>query len=121
MSDHGGVFFFQAEDGIRDAQESRGLGDVYKRQRLGRVRARLRGRARKTSTASLSAAPLERYQPPSACLLYTSDAADDLPCVDLGGSRNITKKKQTASIDSDVMQQPRSVVHVVHRTSLPVP
>ena len=23
---------FQAEDGIRDAQESRGLGDVYKRQ-----------------------------------------------------------------------------------------
>eukprot|EP00658_Telonema_sp_P-2_P046178 TRINITY_DN34291_c0_g1_i1.p2 TRINITY_DN34291_c0_g1~~TRINITY_DN34291_c0_g1_i1.p2 ORF type:complete len:118 (-),score=32.84 TRINITY_DN34291_c0_g1_i1:27-380(-) len=28
------VFFFQAEDGIRDAQESRGLGDVYKRQLL---------------------------------------------------------------------------------------
>eukprot|EP00658_Telonema_sp_P-2_P016107 TRINITY_DN16241_c0_g1_i1.p1 TRINITY_DN16241_c0_g1~~TRINITY_DN16241_c0_g1_i1.p1 ORF type:complete len:130 (-),score=50.09 TRINITY_DN16241_c0_g1_i1:96-485(-) len=27
-------FFFQAEDGIRDAQESRGLGDVYKRQVL---------------------------------------------------------------------------------------
>ena len=26
------VFFLQAEDGIRDAQESRGLGDVYKRQ-----------------------------------------------------------------------------------------
>ena len=29
------AFFFQAEDGIRDAQESRGLGDVYKRQNLG--------------------------------------------------------------------------------------
>ena len=29
-------FFFQAEDGIRDAQESRGLGDVYKRQVDGR-------------------------------------------------------------------------------------
>ena len=28
------VFFFQAEDGIRDAQESRGLGDVYKRQHV---------------------------------------------------------------------------------------
>ena len=27
-------FFFQAEDGIRDAQESRGLGDVYKGQSL---------------------------------------------------------------------------------------
>ena len=32
------VFFFQAEDGIRDLVRSRGLGDVYKRQvhRLGR-------------------------------------------------------------------------------------
>ena len=28
-----------------------------------------------------------------ACLLYTSDAADDLLCVDLGG-RRIIKKKQ---------------------------
>ncbi|VDG23432.1 hypothetical protein MUDAN_IGPPGNFN_03624 [Lactiplantibacillus mudanjiangensis] len=26
-------FFFQAEDGIRDSSTSRGLGDVYKRQR----------------------------------------------------------------------------------------
>eukprot|EP00658_Telonema_sp_P-2_P031962 TRINITY_DN23796_c0_g1_i4.p2 TRINITY_DN23796_c0_g1~~TRINITY_DN23796_c0_g1_i4.p2 ORF type:complete len:125 (+),score=46.31 TRINITY_DN23796_c0_g1_i4:46-420(+) len=32
-------FFFQAEDGIRDAQESRGLGDVYKRQVENLVRA----------------------------------------------------------------------------------
>ena len=28
------VFFFQAEDGIRDCLLSRGLGDVYKRQTL---------------------------------------------------------------------------------------
>ena len=28
------VFFFQAEDGIRDLVRSRGLGDVYKRQHL---------------------------------------------------------------------------------------
>jgi hypothetical protein len=27
------------------------------------------------------------------CLLYTSDAADDLLCVDLGGRRIIKKKK----------------------------
>jgi len=27
------VFFVQAEDGIRDGQESRGLGYVYKRQK----------------------------------------------------------------------------------------
>ena len=30
-----------------------------------------------------------------ACLLYTSDAADDLRCVDLGGRRFIKKTKQT--------------------------
>ena len=29
------IFFFQAEDGIRDCLLSRGLGDVYKRQLLG--------------------------------------------------------------------------------------
>ncbi len=28
-----GVFFFQAEDGIRDLVRSRGLGGVYKSQR----------------------------------------------------------------------------------------
>ena len=28
------IFFFQAEDGIRDLVRSRGLGDVYKRQEL---------------------------------------------------------------------------------------
>ena len=34
----GWVFFFvQAEDGIRDLVRSRGLGDVYKRQRQLRV------------------------------------------------------------------------------------
>ena len=38
MSDHFLVlvFFFQAEDGIRDLVRSRGLGDVYKRQAMDR-------------------------------------------------------------------------------------
>ena len=31
------------------------------------------------------------------CLLYTSDAADDLLCVDLGGRRIIKKKKHQPS------------------------
>eukprot|EP01016_Furgasonia_blochmanni_P018579 TRINITY_DN2104_c0_g1_i1.p2 TRINITY_DN2104_c0_g1~~TRINITY_DN2104_c0_g1_i1.p2 ORF type:complete len:126 (+),score=55.28 TRINITY_DN2104_c0_g1_i1:49-378(+) len=30
-------FFFQAEDGIRDHAQSRGLGDVYKRQVLKQI------------------------------------------------------------------------------------
>ena len=34
-------FFFQAEDGIRDLVRSRGLGDVYKRQLVGREGAEL--------------------------------------------------------------------------------
>mgnify|MGYP002685400026 CR=1 FL=1 len=34
------------------------------------------------------------FAEPRSCLLYTSDAADDLPCVDLGG-RRIIKKKTT--------------------------
>ena len=86
------VFFFQAEDGIRDLVRSRGLGDVYKRQMqvddfapnlsfffsngmdpeysvLGRVARRI-----------------------WACLLYTSDAADERSSVDLGGRRIIKKK-----------------------------
>ena len=36
------VFFFQAEDGIRDLVRSRGLGDVYKRQMTSRVSCSIR-------------------------------------------------------------------------------
>ena len=32
------LFFFQAEDGIRDLVRSRGLGDVYKRQAVNSVK-----------------------------------------------------------------------------------
>ena len=42
------------------------------------------------------------------CLLYTSDAADDLICVDLGGLRTIKKKnKQTNILLSDIYTQIR--------------
>src|SRR5665254_29292 len=68
-------FFFQAEDGIRDAQESRGLGDVYKRQSEHRTPPEA-GRG-------------WRSRGGGGCLLYTSDAADDLTRVDLGGRRII--------------------------------
>ena len=51
--DIGTFFFFQAEDGIRDAQESRGLGDVYKRQieRIARVAFDLARTRRKKVTS----------------------------------------------------------------------
>ena len=35
------LFFFQAEDGIRDLVRSRGLGDVYRRQSPNTVDARI--------------------------------------------------------------------------------
>src|SRR5680860_1874363 len=38
--------------------------------------------------------------PSQNCLLYTSDAADDLLCVDLGGRRIIKKKKKNKQIIS---------------------
>ena len=38
------------------------------------------------------------------CLLYTSDAADDLLCVDLGGRRIIKKKKKILPTLSTAIQ-----------------
>ena len=85
-------FFFQAEDGIRDAQDSRGLGDVYKRQ----VQTAIYPPVSVVCLWHRRQAAAGGYPPHirlhKLCLLYTSDAADDLPCVDLGG-RRITKKK----------------------------
>ena len=88
------VFFFQAEDGIRDLVRSRGLGDVYKRQPIrhaehsaSRSAARLSG-IRELRVMIRSAAAF------GTCLLYTSDAADERSSVDLGG-RRIIKKKNT--------------------------
>src|SRR5674536_194330 len=52
-------FFFQAEDGIRDAQESRGLGDVYKRQ-VDSLPARARADPRERRRAVARARPRRR-------------------------------------------------------------
>ena len=40
------------------------------------------------------------------CLLYTSDAADDLRCVDLGGRRIIKKKKHLISFKHNTIRLP---------------
>ena len=87
------VFFFQAEDGIRVLVRSRGLGDVYKRQ-VGcwpLVRSSSAGWWYFPWRFPVRVARSRSSFPP--CLLYTSDAADDLLCVDLGGRRIIKKKK----------------------------
>src|SRR5450756_2385280 len=43
-------------------------------------------------TARIGCYETERSRMVCSCLLYTSDAADDLLCVDLGGRRIIKKK-----------------------------
>ena len=104
---HSLSFFFQAEDGIRDLVRSRGLGDVYKRQQmddLGKLVTMdwvLQSEKWLSYTSYLADGDRERVrqvmvtQRNQLCLLYTSDAADDLLCVDLGGRRIIKKKKET--------------------------
>ena len=86
------LFFFQAEDGIRDLVRSRGLGDVYKRQIVIRhihpTRSRPDARVRRRQAHHLAG---PRHQA-NLCLLYTSDAADERSSVDLGGRRIIKKK-----------------------------
>ncbi|CZR91103.1 putative aminotransferase [Clostridioides difficile] len=81
------IFFFQAEDGIRDLVRSRGLGDVYKRQKLICV-----CNPNNPTGTIVDYKELEEFlkKVPEniiTCLLYTSDAADDMQCVDLRGPR----------------------------------
>ena len=108
------LFFFQAEDGIRDLVRSRGLGDVYKRQehRLGDRELALR-RAEPLVCQRRVVRDLERARV-CHCLLYTSDAADDPPSVDLGGRRILTKKttkrKRALIEDMTDMTPPASLV-----------
>ena len=86
------MFFFQAEDGIRDLVRSRGLGDVYKRQARGWTLSE----AQSDSWCNIHPLLYDRFTVAvgwnSTCLLYTSDAADERSSVDLGGRRIIKKK-----------------------------
>ena len=85
------IFFFQAEDGIRDLVRSRGLGDVYKRQRWRCANCQaplyLTCLQQRPTPAQSMLDRGESY----CCLLYTSDAADERSSVDLGGRRIIKK------------------------------
>src|SRR5680860_1731059 len=55
-----------------------------------------RGRISMRTSLRANASPYLtlRSRTEKTCLLYTSDAADDLLCVDLGGRRIIKKKKK---------------------------
>ena len=100
------LFVFQAEDGMRELVRSRGLGDVYKRQdppvrrrhpellrlvaHVDRPELRLGDRHLRHpgAPAALAAQPEgDALDGRHACLLYTSDAADERSSVALGGRR----------------------------------
>ena len=51
------------------------------------------GKVQATEFAKMVGGKLKMNPTYQTCLLYTSDAADDLLCVDLGGRRIIKKKK----------------------------
>ena len=97
-------FFFQAEDGIRYLVRSRGLGDVYKRQPYAVPFQSVPGHVLSILSGHQGFCVLWQCDLPGPCLLYTSDAADDLLCVDLGGRRIIKKKKQNRQ-----PQQPHTI------------
>ena len=89
------LFFFQAEDGIRDLVRSRGLGDVYKRQADASLVVTSRERLHVAGEEVFALEPMDLASDAmalfEACLLYTSDAADERSSVDLGGRRIIQK------------------------------
>ena len=86
------MFFFQAEDGIRDLVRSRGLGDVYKRQDPARREREPEGPGEDGEGEVGADDDGAVVSLGRACLLYTSDAADERSSVDLGGRRIIKKK-----------------------------
>ena len=86
------VFFCQAEDGIRDLVRSRGLGDVYKRQQQPDLGGEPVLEPQLEHRQLLDERAPTLLAQPRACLLYTSDAADERSSVDLGGRRIIKKK-----------------------------
>ena len=86
------LFFFQAEDGIRDLVRSRGLGDVYKRQTLFSYFYHFHLGYISSLIHIQLFLFLTNFGYINNCLLYTSDAADERSSVDLGGRRIIKKK-----------------------------
>ena len=107
------VFFFQAEDGIRDLVRSRGLGDVYKRQSGCSPGSSGSGCSLGPAISASCPGPRSSPERPSPCLLYTSDAADERSSVDLGGRRIIKKKKHHTDSTQQAIKHSITIHHHV--------
>ncbi len=109
-------FFFQAEDGIRVLVRCRGLGDVYEKQCTAGgayvpAMSDVKIIVKNQGTIFFAGSPLVFF-------LYTSDAADDLLCVDLGGRRIIKKKKMY--IPTELNKCKANYQHNNDQTLLPI-
>ena len=63
-------FFFQAEDGIRDLVRSRGLGDVYKRQKYD-IATKTKVQLTKTKESEYSPTYIKKGKSISVAVSYT--------------------------------------------------
>src|SRR5665811_1857938 len=87
------LWVWTAADAIRaEARVAAGRRPVAQCAFFSRERCSWRSTTWTTSFFTLES-PVALMWPVSTCLLYTSDAADDLTRVDLGGRRIIKKKK----------------------------
>ena len=110
------IFFFQAEDGIRDLVRSRGLGDVYKRQAFIFTTSKVSGYRKFLEEHNIIPNKINTLEEFKTCLLYTSDAADERSSVDLGGRRIIKKKKQYIDDHTRQDKKRNNISHNVERT-----
>ena len=88
-------FFFSSRRRHTRSSTVSGLGDVYKRQHLAAAVAQFPGIRRVDRSVVFFAIRIRHDAKVSACLLYTSDAADERSSVDLGGRRIIKKTKES--------------------------
>ena len=92
MPHHLAVGAAELDEDLVDRIEQVGIDEV-------RVRTPLTCDTRYGLCAKCYGRDLGRGSLVNVCLLYTSDAADDLPCVGLGGRRIIKKKKTNNNVE----------------------
>ena len=103
-------FFFQAEGGLRFLVRSRGLGDVYKRQHNDRLVERISRSGLPAEMELKEKSVVEFTAPNGGCPLYTSEAAHERSRGDLGGRRNIKKKKNKSNEDLGKVMQKKHII-----------